>query len=60
MKEEEGLFFPKSENKDAVQLCVYREADLRLCFRPSILLVFLRCGSNMICFIVICKPIGMN
>ena len=34
-----------SENKDADQLRGYREADLRLCFRPCKLLVFSRTGS---------------
>ena len=29
----EGLYYPCSENKGADQLCGYREADLRLCFR---------------------------
>ena len=28
-----GLLYPYSENKGADQLCGYREADLRLCFR---------------------------
>ena len=32
-KEEEVLFYPSSENKDADQLRGYREADLHLCFR---------------------------
>ena len=32
IKEEEGLYYPCSENKDADQLCGYREADLCLCF----------------------------
>ena len=36
---------PCSENKDADQLRGYREADLRLCFRPCKLLVFSRTGS---------------
>ena len=39
---------PCSENKDADQLRGYREADLRLCFRPCKLLVFSRTGSNVI------------
>ena len=43
---EEGLYYQCSEKKGAVQLRGYREADLRLCFRPSILLVFLSSGSN--------------
>ena len=29
----EVLYYPCSENKGADQLCGYREADLRLCFR---------------------------
>ena len=32
-KEEEGLYYPCSENKGADQLRGYREAGLRLCFR---------------------------
>ena len=39
------MYYPCSENKDADQLRGYREADLRLCFRPSKLLVFSRTGS---------------
>ena len=42
---EEGLYYPCSENKGADQLHGYREADLRLCFRPSNLMVFLCSGS---------------
>ena len=30
-----GMYFPSSENRGADQLCGYREADLRLCFRIS-------------------------
>ena len=33
IKEVEGLYYPCRENKGDDQLCVYREADLRLCFR---------------------------
>ena len=33
IQEEEGLYYLCSENKGADQLCGYREADLRLCFR---------------------------
>ena len=40
IKEEEGLYNPCSENKDADQLCSYCTADLRLCFRLCMLLVF--------------------
>ena len=47
------MYYPCSENKDADQLRGYREADLRLCFRPCKLLVFSRTGSNVspICFL---------
>ena len=44
--EEEGLFYPCSENKDADQLCSYCTADLRLCFRMSRFLVFWCSGAN--------------
>ena len=40
------MYYPCSENKDTDQLRGYREADLRLCFRPCKLLVFSRTGSN--------------
>ena len=40
------MYYPSSENKDADQLRGYREADLRLCFRLCILLVFPCGGSN--------------
>ena len=40
VKVEEKLYYPSSENKGADQLRGYREADLRLCFRLGILLVF--------------------
>ena len=43
-----GIVLSCSENKGADQLRGYREADLRLCFRPSILLVFLCSGSNTV------------
>ena len=43
------MYYPCSENKDADQLRGYREADLRLCFRPCKLLVFSRTGSNVFC-----------
>ena len=42
----EVLYYPSSENKDADQLCGYREADLRLCFRICRTLVFSWRGSN--------------
>ena len=41
------MYYPCSENKDADQLRGYREADLRLCFRPCKLLVFSRTGSYL-------------
>ena len=46
IKVEEELYYPCSENKGADQLCSYREADLRLCFRLCRLLVFPWDGSN--------------
>ena len=49
MKEEEGLYYPCSENKGADQLRGYREADLRLCFRICRLLVYLCSGSYFLC-----------
>ena len=36
----EGLYYLCNENKGADQLCGYREADLRLCFRICKMLVF--------------------
>ena len=33
ISEVEGLYYLCSENKNADQLCGYRAADLRLCFR---------------------------
>ena len=42
---EEELYYPSSENKGADQLRGYREADLRLCFHLSRLLVFPWGGS---------------
>ena len=44
------MYYPCSENKDADQLRGYREADLRLCFRPCKLLVFSRTGSYKIIY----------
>ena len=41
----EGLYYPCSENKGADQLCGYREADLRLCFRICKKPVFSQRGS---------------
>ena len=43
--EVEELYYPHSENKGADQLCGYREADLRLCFRICKTLVFTWRGS---------------
>ena len=40
IKEEEVLYYPSSENKDADQRRGYREADLRLCSRICKTLVF--------------------
>ena len=45
------MYYPCSENKDADQLRDYREADLRLCFRPCKLLVFSRTGSTHFCIL---------
>ena len=44
------MYYPCSENKDADQLRGYREADLRLCFRPCKLLVFSRTCSIKLSF----------
>ena len=40
IKDEEGLYYPCSENKGADQLRGYREADLRLCLRICKMFVF--------------------
>ena len=45
VKVEEILYYLCSENKRADQLCSYCTADLHLCFRLSILLVFSCIGS---------------
>ena len=45
------MYYPCRENKGANQLCGYREADLRLCFRIYRLLVFSRGGSYFIVFV---------
>ena len=45
--EEEGFFYLCSENKGADQLCGYREADLRLCFRICKNPVFSRRAFSM-------------
>ena len=47
IQEEEGLHYPSSENKGADQLCGYRKADLRLCFRICKKPVFSQRGSNL-------------
>ena len=47
IQEEEGLFYPSSENKDADQLCSYCTADLRLCVRIGKSPVFSWRGSNI-------------
>ena len=44
--EEEGLYYPISENKGADELRGYREADLCLCFRIYKKPVFSGPGSN--------------
>ena len=55
------MCYPCSENKGADQLRGYREADLRLCFRPCILLIFSRTGSygNLIGCQEVLKHIGV-
>ena len=45
IQEVEGLYYLCSENKGADQLCGYREADLRLCFRICKNPVFSQHGS---------------
>ena len=45
IKEEDELYYPSGENKDADQLCGSREADLCLRFRICKSLVFSRRGS---------------
>ena len=54
------MYYPSSENKGADQLRRYREADLRLCFRPCRLLVFPCGGSNSINAKVITLKTKMN
>ena len=49
IEEEEGLYYPCSENKGADQLRSYCEADLRLCFRLDKLFVFPCGGSFILC-----------
>ena len=48
IKEEEGLYYPCSQNKGADQLRSYREADLCLCFRICKNPVFSRRTAQMI------------
>ena len=43
-----GLYYLCSENKGADQLCGYRTADLRLCFRIGTNSVFSIRGSNIL------------
>ena len=45
---EEGLYYLCSKNKGANHLCSYCTADLHLCIRLSILLVFLCSGSLIV------------
>ena len=54
------MYYPCSESKGADQLRGYREADLCLCFRPSILLVFLCSGSYYRTEIRIGRQVGSN
>ena len=53
-----GLYYPYSENKGADQLCGYREADLRLCFRPSVLSILL-CIGSLIMIITLLFSLGV-
>ena len=57
--EVEGLYYPCSENKDADQLCGYREADLRLCFRICKNPVFSRRGSIMFTYFAYSFQMGL-
>ena len=54
------MYYLCSKNKDADQLRGYREADLRLCFRPCKLLVFSRTGSIQSSTCIICKDRAKN
>ena len=47
---EEELDYLCNKNKGADQRCSYCTADLRLCFRISILFVFLCSGSNVFAY----------
>ena len=55
IKVEEELYYASSENKGADQLRSYCEADLRLCFRLSRLLVFPCGGSFAMTFSVLSR-----
>ena len=48
IKKVEKLYYLCSENKGADQLCGYRKADLRLCFRICKSLVFSSRGSYIL------------
>ena len=52
------MYYPCSEKKDADQLRGYREADLRLCFRPCKLLVFSRTGSYLLSLVLVITQDG--
>ena len=61
IKQEEGSYCLCSENKGADQLCGYREANLRLCFRICKMPVFLRRGSyNLAYFSIKTKYLGTH
>ena len=49
MKEEEGMYYPCSENKDADELRGYPEAGLHLCFRICRVLVSYAAAHFCIC-----------
>ena len=54
IKEEEEVYYPRSQNKGTDQLCGYREADLRHCCHIWRLLLFPCGGSNVLmdtCFV---------
>ena len=52
IREEEGLYYPCSENKGADQLRSWCEVDLRLCFRLCRLLVF-SCTAHFVNFQIV-------
>ena len=65
LKEEEGLYYPCSENKGTDQPCGYREAGLRHCFRICRLFVFLCSGSfnkiiNNDCILAIMQTVSLE